>query len=132
VHGDFYPGNIYFKGDRFTLLDRGRGVWGEAADDVASYTINHISNAVCSERRWAGPFKKMFLAFFKTYLDRTKDYDVLKFLAPFFAFRSVVVVHPVFYPNLPLQARKQILHFAQSVLETDTFDPRAIDTYLEA
>ena len=36
VHGDFHPWNILFRdGADFTVLDRSRGDWGEAADDLA-------------------------------------------------------------------------------------------------
>jgi len=43
IHGDFHPGNIWFKNeDDFILLDRSRGPWGEPADDVTALTINYI------------------------------------------------------------------------------------------
>jgi hypothetical protein len=131
IHGDFYPGNIYFNKDEIVLIDRGRGPWGEAADDLSSYTINYISYALWSEKKWGGPFKKMFLRFFETYLGKSKDRDILKFLAPFFAFRGVVVTHPVFYPNLPIKAKKQILNFVTNVLQEEEFDPDKIKDYLK-
>jgi hypothetical protein len=131
IHGDFYPGNIYFKGDDFTVLDRGRGLWGEAADDIASYTINYISNALHGEGRWAGPFAKLFKEFFNAYIKQTKDMDILRFLAPFFAFRGVVVVHPVFYPELSSEVRRKILNFVNNVLDAEEFDPKQISSYIE-
>ncbi len=131
VHGDFYPGNIYFNGGDFTVLDRGRGLWGEAADDITAYTINYISHALWSEKNWKGPFKKMFSEFFKVYLKKTGDHDIFKFLAPFFAFRGVVVTHPIFYPNLPAGARIKILNFVRNILQEDEFQLKDVKRYLE-
>ena len=132
IHGDFYPGNIFFKGDEFTLIDRGRGPWGEAADDLTSYTINYISHALWSEGKWGGPFKKMFLKFFEVYLKESGDEEILKFMAPFFAFRGAVVVHPVFYPEIPAKAKKQVLNFIRNVLQEKEFCPSDVSLYLEA
>ncbi|HIE31506.1 MAG TPA: aminoglycoside phosphotransferase family protein, partial [Methanosarcinales archaeon] len=43
VHGDFHPWNVMFReGTDFTVLDRSRGEWGEAADDVSCMTINYL------------------------------------------------------------------------------------------
>jgi hypothetical protein len=132
IHGDFYPGNIFFKDNKFTLIDRGRGPWGEAADDLSSYTINYLSYALQSEKKWKGPFKKMFLKFFDIYLKKSRDKEILKFLAPFFAFRGVVVTHPVFYPKLPVRSKKMMLNFVKNVLQEKEFDPNKVKHYLEA
>jgi len=41
VHGDFHPFNIIFEEeDKFWVLDRSRGEWGEPADDVSCLSIN--------------------------------------------------------------------------------------------
>lgn len=132
IHGDFYPGNVRFYADKkFQLLDRGRGPWGEPADDLTAYLINYLVYGLQMTGKWEGPFKKMFDLFLENYLKKTKDRDILKVMAPFFAFRGIVVVHPIFYPGLSSEVRRKILNFVNNVLEAEEFDPKQISSYIE-
>ncbi len=132
VHGDFHPWNIMFtKGIDFTVLDRSRGEWGEPADDIAALTINYIFYALQSEGAFEGVFQRLFNLFWKNYLDKTGDEDMLTVIQPFYAWRSIVLASPLWYPNLPLDVRKKIFRFATRVLKTKQFEFETVDVYVK-
>lgn len=131
THGDFHPWNIMFReGMDFTVLDRSRGEWGEAADDVSSITINYIFYSLQKYGELAGPFHELYELFFNNYLERTGDYELLKVIQPFYVFRSLVVASPVWYPNLEPGVRKKIFNFINNVLASDEFNYRDVNSYL--
>ncbi len=130
VHGDFHPWNILFEpGLEFHVLDRSRGEFGDAADDVTSLTLNYVFFSLQRSGRLAGPFERLFLRFWERYLEKTGDREMLKAAAPFLAFRSLVMASPVWYPNLSEAVRRQLLNFILSVLETEVFDPTRVNVY---
>jgi aminoglycoside phosphotransferase (APT) family kinase protein len=134
VHGDFHPWNVMFReGTDFTVLDRSRGEWGEAADDVSSMTINYLFFGLLKRdgREIDEGFKKLYEMFFEVYLEKTGDYELLKVIQPFYAFRGLVVASPVWYPNISLETRRKLFNFIRNVLEADEFDYRNVDRYLE-
>ncbi|MEM2602442.1 MAG: phosphotransferase, partial [Candidatus Bathyarchaeia archaeon] len=60
VHGDFHPWNVLFReGTDFSVLDRSRGEWGEAADDVAAMSINYLFFSLQAHGRLDGPFLRL-------------------------------------------------------------------------
>ena len=132
VHGDFHPWNVMFRqGLDFTVLDRSRGEWGEPADDVSTMTINYLSYSLQTFGDMRGPFEKLFLLFWRNYLDKTGDEEILSVVQPFYAWRSLVLASPIWYPQLPTKMRKQILQFATRMLNTETFDFESVKSYLE-
>lgn len=131
VHGDFHPWNIMFReGVDFTVLDRSRGDWGEPADDVAALTVNYIFYSLQAFGDMDGPFGRLFILFWKNYLDRTGDDGILKVIQPFYAWRSLVIGSPVWYPKLPLAVRKKIFRFADKVLGVKEFEFERVESYL--
>jgi hypothetical protein len=131
VHGDFHPWNVMFRqGSDFTVLDRSRGEWGEPADDVSTMTINYLFYSLQSLGEMTGPFKRLFLLFWRSYLDKTGDQEILKVVQPFYAWRSLVLASPLWYPQLPTKVRKQILRFATRVLDAESFDFEKVGSYL--
>ena len=69
VHGDFHPGNIWFRSNMdFILLDRSRGPWGDAADDVTALTINYIFFSINRFGSLRGTYHEAFNLFYETYL----------------------------------------------------------------
>ncbi len=134
MHGDPHPWNIqYLKEDdpaSFVILDRSRNEWGDPADDVTCLTINYIFIPLLVTGEYITPFRELFEGFYEQYLAKTGDDEILKVLAPFFAFRGFVVIHPLYYPDLELEKRRKILNFVNNVLSTDEFDPKAVDSYL--
>lgn len=130
VHGDFHPWNILFSREtQFCLLDRSRGEWGDPADDVTCLTINYLFFSLQQSGQLSGPFKKLFLHFWTRYLAQSRDTDLLQVAAPFLVFRSLVLAHPVWYPQLSEDNRQKLFRFMDSVLKTDVFNPERIHEY---
>ena len=133
VHGDFHPWNIMFtKGTDFMVLDRSRGEWGEPADDIAALTINYLFYSLQTYGTFAGgAFQRLWSLFWKNYLDKTGDEEILNVIQPFYAWRSIVIASPLWYPNLPLDVRKKIFRFATRVLKAKVFEYETADLYLK-
>ncbi len=136
VHGDFHPWNVIFHtrtGTDFTLLDRSRGEWGEAADDVTAMTINYLFFGLMKTDGAVidSDFKRLYELFFDVYLAKTKDYELLEVLQPFYAFRGLVVASPLWYPNISMATRKKLFNFIKNVLQTEEFNYRDVDGYLD-
>jgi hypothetical protein len=133
VHGDYHPWNIMFRrGDDFTVLDRSRGEFGEPADDVTALTINYLFYSLQTFGKLSGPFEALWRLFWKNYLDKTGDEEMLTVVQPFFAWRGLVVASPVWYPNLPLNVRTKLLNFIKTVLESEKIDIAGVNSYIEA
>jgi len=135
VHGDFHPWNVIFrKGTDFTVLDRSRGEWGEAADDVSAMTINYLFFGLLKTdgREIDMDFKRLYDLFFEVYLERTGDYELLEVIQPFYAFRGLVVASPVWYPNTGRDTRTKLFNFIRNVLEEEQeFDYEGVGKYFE-
>jgi hypothetical protein len=131
IHGDFHPGNVWFQSDTdFILLDRSRGAFGDAADDITAMSINYLFYSVMYHGDMRGAYREAFMLFFEDYLTLSSDHELLEVLAPFYAFRGAVVCHPLFYPNLSPERRQVILGFVKGILRSDRFTPFEIDRYL--
>jgi hypothetical protein len=132
VHGDFHPWNILFRqGLDFTALDRSRGEWGEPADDVSAMTINYLFYSLRLAGEVEEPFLRLFLLFWRNYLDRTGDEEILCVVQPFYAWRSLVIASPLWYPDLPLNVRKMVFRFASRVLKAKRFEFEDVASYLK-
>ena len=131
IHCDFHPGNIWFQDDNdFVLLDRSRGPWGEPADDVTALTINYIFFSLRVHGDVRGVYLEGLRLFFDEYLRATGDEEILGVLAPFYAFRGVVVANPVFYPDVTPDVRLKIFSFVKHILSVDKFDYKAVNAYI--
>ncbi len=98
IHGDFHPFNVLFgDNEEFWLLDRSRGGWGEPADDVSALAINYLFFSLQRSGKLATPFLELWDCFWQTYLQQTADEQLLALIAPFFAWRALVVASPVWY-----------------------------------
>jgi thiamine kinase-like enzyme len=132
VHGDFHPWNMLFRKDvDFTVLDRSRGEWGEPADDVACMTVNYLFYSLQAFGDAEGPFGRLFVLFWKNYLDSTGDDEILKMVQPFYTWRSLVLASPLWYPSLSMNVRKKILRFAEKVLDSKEFRFESVESYLK-
>ena len=133
VHGDFHPWNILFRESTdFTLLDRSRGEWGDPADDVTSITANYLFFSLRRSGRLEGIFETLFIRFWEHYMRRSGDQELLQVVAPFFAFRGLVLASPLWYPDLPDSVRRKLISFVLAVLERDRFSPYEVNAYCEA
>lgn len=129
VHGDFHPGNIWWKGEEFTLLDRSRGLYGEPADDLTALTINYILYDLQRTPDFTGPFRELFDLFFDRYIQWTADEEVFEVMAPFYAFRAAVVADPMLYPDVDDSVRRKIFNFTQNILDEQVFDRKNVSDY---
>ncbi len=143
IHGDFHPFNVLFKDEKsteFVALDRSRGEFGEPADDTTSLVMNYIFWSFVKYGGLTGEFKQLFDLFFETYFKKTKDREQLQVIAPYFAFRAIVVGNPIFYPDKwfiergckkPNEVRKKLYNFANAVLSEEKVDLSRINNYAE-
>jgi hypothetical protein len=131
VHGDFHPWNVMFReGTDFTVLDRSRGEWGEAADDITAMSMNYIFYSVQKSLRLTGDLKDIFELFFENYLEKSGDEELLEVIAPFFAFRALVVASPTWYPLCSEDVRRTLFNFLENVLGSKKFNYRDVNSYL--
>lgn len=130
IHGDFHPWNILFQdGVNFRLLDRSRGEYGDPANDVASLTLNYVFFSLQQNGGFEGVFARLFERFWERYLSKSGDQEILQVIAPFFAFRGLVMASPVWYPRLSNPIRKKLFSFIRAVLETERFNPVLVNQY---
>jgi hypothetical protein len=133
IHGDFHPfGNIRFKPDgSIVAVDLSREMYGEPADDVTALTINYLFISIWQHGSLEDGFRRLFKLFYEEYISRTGDEEILRVVQPFYAFRGMVVIHPVYYPEMRKEQRRMLVNFVLNVLEEDEFNPDDIDRYLK-
>ena len=130
VHGDFHPWNIMFRqGADFSVLDRSRGEWGDAADDVACLALNYLFFSLQRSGRLEGGFEDLWRRFWDRYLERSGDAELLEVVAPFLAFRGLVMANPLWYPALRDEIRNKMLTFVTTILREPRFDPARANAY---
>ncbi|MEX2672551.1 MAG: phosphotransferase [Phycisphaeraceae bacterium] len=131
VHGDFHPWNILVQDHgAFYVLDRSRGEWGDAADDVIALTMNYLFMAMQQTGRCEGPLGELFYRFWDRYLAGSGDEEMLAVAAPFVAMRGLVMTHPRWYPNVSKEVRRKLMRLVSRVLDAKTFEPRHVNDYL--
>lgn len=132
VHGDYHPWNIMFRNNAdFTLLDRSRGEYGEAADDVSCMSMNYLFYSLQKYGCLNGEFKILFERFMENYLIRSGDFEMLLYIQPFYVFRALVVASPLWYPSLDTEVRTKLFNFIDNVLTAEEFDYRDVNKYLK-
>lgn len=132
VHGDFHPWNILFgEGTDFSLIDRSRGEWGEAADDVSALTINYLFYSLRTYGDFRPPFRKLWDVFHSRYLDKTGDSELYSVIQPFYAWRGLVIASPIWYPDLTRNTRQTLFNFINRVLDSDKFDYEEVNELLK-
>jgi hypothetical protein len=128
THGDFHPFNIVFReGADFSLLDASRGSQGDPADDVTAMAMNYVFFAVDHPGAWRRGLGILWRRFWTTYLSKTDDEDLLEVVAPFLAWRGLVVACPRFYPGLSPRGRDLVLGFIERTLAADRFEPASAE-----
>jgi aminoglycoside phosphotransferase (APT) family kinase protein len=144
IHGDFYPGNLWFDNGKLVVFDRSRFRYGDPADDTTCLTMNFINYSVMSYGEFKDPFKKLTELFFAQYFKKREDNEMLKVSPLFFAFRALVCIHPIFYSAEWLKSRgfkkemienlndskKKIINFANNILDEEEFNVKKINSYL--
>lgn len=130
THGDFHPWNILFRsGADFTVLDRSRGEWGDPADDVCCLTMNYLFFSLQRSEGLEGNLETIFLRFWRRYLEKSGDAEILEVVAPYIAFRALVMASPLWYPHLSEGVRRKLFALIQAVLHAPVFDPEKVKEY---
>lgn len=123
THGDFHPFNILFDGNALHLLDTSRGSEGDPADDVACLSINYLFFGLEHRKNWQEGLGRLWDRFWQVYLDERDDPGILSAVAPYFAWRGLVLASPLWYPHLTADDRRRVLVFVERVLNAERFDP---------
>jgi len=128
IHGDFHPFNVLFdERSELSLLDASRGSAGDAADDVTAMAVNYLFFALDKPTSWATSFEPLWRRFWSEYVQQSRDAALCEVVAPFLAWRCLVLANPVWYPHLPASARAKLLNFVVRSLRTPRFDPDSAD-----
>lgn len=123
THGDFHPFNIVFDGTRATMLDASRGGCGDPADDLTAMAVNFLLFAIDDPAAWPRGLGVLWHRWWTDYLALRSDPELVAVAPPFFAWRTLVVCNPRFYPNLSAPGRDKLLGFAEDLLATHALDP---------
>ncbi len=128
IHGDFHPFNILFAGDaELALLDASRGGMGEPGDDVTALAINFVFFALDAPGAWQRGLGALWHRLWSRYVNASSDHELLAVIAPWLAWRALVIANPRWYPNLSAAGRDRLLSWIERTLEADGFDPRSAD-----
>ena len=130
THGDFHPYNLLFDEDRLHVLDCSRGAVGEPADDTTCLSINYLFFAMVHRQAFVGALRELWEDFWAEYLERSEDRAMLGVVAPFFAWRALVLASPAWYPDVSDSVRDVVLRFAERLLDGDAFDPSRVEELL--
>ncbi len=126
IHGDFHPFNVLFdERSELHLLDASRGSAGDAADDVTAMAVNFLFFALDKPTSWQTAFQPLWRRFWAEYVQQSRDAALFEVVAPFLAWRCLVLANPVWYPHVPASARARLLNFVTHALRAPTFDPES-------
>ncbi|MES1177866.1 MAG: phosphotransferase [Myxococcales bacterium] len=124
IHGDFHPFNVLFEADsKLAVLDASRGSAGDAADDVAAMAVNYVFFANFEPTLWQSTFQHLWRRFWDRYLVLSGDTELLAVVAPFLAWRCLVLANPVWYPDVAAEHRVRLFDFVDLTLASERFDP---------
>jgi hypothetical protein len=132
THGDFHPFNVLFD-DRseLSLLDASRGALGDPGDDVACMAINYAFFALGHPGAWRDALQALWFGFWQKYVAETKDDALCDVVAPFLAWRGLVLANPNWYPELHADDRDRILGFVERVLGAARFFPDMANEFFD-
>jgi hypothetical protein len=126
IHGDFHPFNVLFdERSELHLLDASRGSAGDAADDVAAMAVNFLFFALDKPGSWQAAFQTLWRRFWAEYVQQSRDAALFEVVAPFLAWRCLVLANPVWYPHVPATARTRLLTFVTHALRASKFEPES-------
>ena len=128
THGDFHPFNILFdESGRLTLIDASRGGQSDPADDVTALALNYVFFALDRPDAWRRGLAGLWSRFWATYLEGSGDTELLEVVAPFLAWRALVMASPAFYPAMTAEDRHRLLGLAEEALAADRFELASVE-----
>jgi prepilin-type processing-associated H-X9-DG protein len=125
IHGDFHPFNVLFAdgSTEVSVLDASRGCAGDPADDVTCMALNYVFFALPHPTSWRAGLGSLWRRFWRIYLGKRPDGELLEVAPPFLAWRALVMCCPRFYPDLDGESRGRLLSFAERALAAERLDP---------
>lgn len=122
IHGELFPGTIKFSpNDEFITYDMRRIGAGEPADDLGSVIYNYLLQSILDHDKIIPCFQEAIELLLKTYLEKTKDKEITKFLPVFMAYRCLICTHPTIVP-IPDNKKKQLKKLLFSLLKQKDLD----------
>jgi hypothetical protein len=91
--------------------------------------MNYLFFSLQRSGRLDGNLESLFRRFWQRYLERSGVIEMLQVVAPFFAFRGLVMAHPIWYPNLAGDVRQKLFNFIHAVLDDEVFNPDEVNRY---
>lgn len=132
IHGDFHPFNVLFDDhSELSVLDASRGSVGDAADDVTCMAINYAFFSLGHPGSWRTALRALWYGFWEGYAACAKDEGLLEVVAPFLAWRGLVLASPAWYPELRAEDRDRLLCFVELVLSAEKFWPAMADEFFD-
>jgi len=99
-------------------------------DDVTALSINYAFFSLVKRGAFSGALRDTWNTFWSTYLETSRDRELLHVVAPFFAWRTLVLANPLWYPSVSADVRDRLLAFAELLLGEEDFDPACIEELL--
>lgn len=128
VHGDFHPFNLLFTEDsELQLLDAARGCRGDPADDAVCIALNYLFFALDDPAAWDLGLRELWRRFWEVYIRLTNDHELFEVAPLYMAWRSLVMVHPRWYPSMTAPARDALLSFVDRTLDAGVLVPERAD-----
>ncbi|HEV8548780.1 MAG TPA: aminoglycoside phosphotransferase family protein [Polyangiaceae bacterium] len=133
THGDFHPFNVLFdERSELAVLDASRGCLGDPADDVTAMAINFAFFSMGHAGAWRGALRRLWLDFWANYARASGDDGLAGVVAPFLAWRGLVLASPVWYPSLSADERHRLLSFVEAALASERFEPSMADEFFDS
>jgi hypothetical protein len=112
---------------------------GETGQTVEIEEIHQLSGLATGPQalkqfgygRLAGPFQELHERFWERYLATRPDDEMVAVIQPWFAWRSLVLASPIWYPTISEENRRKLLTFARNLLATERYDYRQVNHYFE-
>jgi hypothetical protein len=128
IHGDFHPFNIVFDdAGKLSLLDASRGSFGDPANDASCLAINYPFFALGHPGGWQRGLRDLWFGFWRTYAAESRDAELLEVVAPYLAWRGLVLANPLWYPELGAADRGSVLDLIEAALDAPRFDPESVE-----
>ena len=132
IHGDFHPFNIVFDDDdTLALLDASRGCFGDPANDVACLAINYPFFALDHPGAWTNGLRELWYGLWSEYLEGSGDTEMHEVVAPYLAWRGLVLANPLWYPDLAAADRDAVLGLVELALAEPSFHPEMVERIFE-
>lgn len=122
VHGDFHPFNLLLDDGALHLLDASRGCLGDPADDVTCLAINYPFFALAHPGAWEQALSKLWRAFWDAYLESRDDPELFEAAPLYWTWRTLVLAHPRWYPDVSAAQRDALLTTAERMLDRGRLD----------